>query len=147
MQSFAHFSLFCALNLRVMKKNIAIFASGSGTNAENIIRYFQENDLIRVALVLSNRSDAYVLERAHRLQVPSEVFLKEDWVSGEQILALLHEYHIDFIVLAGFLVRVPERLLHAYPDKIINIHPAYRLPPLRPASSESQGGCEGESLI
>lgn len=124
MQSFAHFSLFCASNLRVMKKNIAIFASGSGTNAENIIRYFQENDLIRVALVLSNRSDAYVLERAHRLQVPSEVFLKEDWVSGEQILALLHEYHIDFIVLAGFLVRVPERLLHAYPDKIINIHPA-----------------------
>ena len=107
-----------------MKKNIAIFASGSGTNAENIIRYFQENDLIRVALVLSNRSDAYVLERAHRLQVPSEVFLKEDWVSGEQILALLHEYHIDFIVLAGFLIRVPERLLHAYPDKIINIHPA-----------------------
>ena len=124
MQSFAHFSLFCASKLRVMKKNIAIFASGSGTNAENIIRYFQENDLIRVALVLSNRSDAYVLERAHRLQVPSEVFLKEDWVSGEQILALLHEYHIDFIVLAGFLVRVPERLLHAYPDKIINIHPA-----------------------
>ena len=108
----------------IMKKNIAIFASGSGSNAENIIRYFQENDLIRVALVLSNRSDAYVLERAHRLQVPSEVFLKEDWVSGEQILALLHEYHIDFIVLAGFLVRVPERLLHAYPDKIINIHPA-----------------------
>ena len=124
MQSFAHFSLFCALNKLIMKKNIAIFASGSGTNAENIIRYFQENDLIRVALVLSNRSDAYVLERAHRLQVPSEVFLKEDWVSGEQILALLHEYHIDFIVLAGFLVRVPERLLHAYPDKIINIHPA-----------------------
>ena len=124
MQSFAHFSLFCASKLRVMKKNIAIFASGSGSNAENIIRYFQENDLIRVALVLSNRSDAYVLERAHRLQVPSEVFLKEDWVSGEQILALLHEYHIDFIVLAGFLVRVPERLLHAYPDKIINIHPA-----------------------
>ena len=124
MQCFAHFSLFCALKRQLMKKNIAIFASGSGTNAENIIRYFQENDLIRVALVLSNRSDAYVLERAHRLQVPSEVFLKEDWVSGEQILALLHEYHIDFIVLAGFLVRVPERLLHAYPDKIINIHPA-----------------------
>lgn len=124
MHSFAHFSLFCAENRLIMKKNIAIFASGSGTNAENIIRYFQENDLIRVALVLSNRSDAYVLERAHRLQVPSEVFLKEDWVSGEQILALLHEYHIDFIVLAGFLVRVPERLLHAYPDKIINIHPA-----------------------
>ena len=94
-----------------MKKNIAIFASGSGTNAENIIRYLQENDFIRVALVLSNRSDAYVLERANRLKVPSKVFLKDDWISGEQILALLREYNIDFIVLAGFLVRV-------------NIHPA-----------------------
>ena len=124
MQSFAHFLLFCASKLRVMKKNIAIFASGSGTNAENIIRYLQENDFIRVALVLSNRSDAYVLERANRLKVPSKVFLKDDWISGEQILALLREYNIDFIVLAGFLVRVPDVLLHAYPDKIINIHPA-----------------------
>ena len=124
MQSFAHFSLFCASKLRVMKKNIAIFASGSGSNAENIIRYLQENDFIRVALVLSNRSDAYVLERANRLKVPSKVFLKDDWISGEQILALLREYNIDFIVLAGFLVRVPDVLLHAYPDKIINIHPA-----------------------
>ena len=124
MQCFAHFSLFCALKSRVMKKNIAIFASGSGTNAENIIRYLQENDFIRVALVLSNRSDAYVLERANRLKVPSKVFLKDDWISGEQILALLREYNIDFIVLAGFLVRVPDVLLHAYPDKIINIHPA-----------------------
>lgn len=124
MHSFAHFSLFCAENWLIMKKNIAIFASGSGTNAENIIRYLQENDFIRVALVLSNRSDAYVLERANRLKVPSKVFLKDDWISGEQILALLREYNIDFIVLAGFLVRVPEVLLHAYPDKIINIHPA-----------------------
>lgn len=107
-----------------MKKNIAIFASGSGTNAENIIRYFQENDSVRVSLVVSNKSDAYVLERAHRLQIPSEVFLKEDWISGEHILNLLREYRIDFIVLAGFLLRVPEVLLHAYPDKIINIHPA-----------------------
>ena len=124
MQCFAHFSLFCAENRLIMKKNIAIFASGSGTNAENIIRYLQENDFIRVALVLSNRSDAYVLERANRLKVPSKVFLKDDWISGEQILALLREYNIDFIVLAGFLVRVPDVLLHAYPDKIINIHPA-----------------------
>lgn len=107
-----------------MKKNIAIFASGSGTNAENIIRYFRGNNLIKVSLVLSNKNDAYVLERAHRLQVPSEVFLKDDWISGERILAFLRQHCIDFIVLAGFLVRVPEVLLHAYPDKIINIHPA-----------------------
>ncbi|WP_302295463.1 phosphoribosylglycinamide formyltransferase [Bacteroides finegoldii] len=124
MQNFAHFSLFCALNLRVMKKNIAIFASGSGSNTENIIRYFRENEAIQVSLVLSNRSDAYVLERAHRLGVPCNVFPKEDWVAGDEILAVLQEYHIDFVVLAGFLVRVPDLLLHAYPNKIINIHPA-----------------------
>lgn len=124
MQCFAHFSLFCALNLRVMKKNIAIFASGSGSNTENIIRYFRENEAIQVSLVLSNRSDAYVLERAHRLGVPCNVFPKEDWVAGDEILAVLQEYHIDFVVLAGFLVRVPDLLLHAYPNKIINIHPA-----------------------
>ena len=124
MQCFAHFSLFCALNLRVMKKNIAIFASGSGSNTENIIRYFRENEAIQVSLVLSNRSDAYVLERAHRLGVPCNVFPKEDWMAGDEILAVLQEYHIDFVVLAGFLVRVPDLLLHAYPNKIINIHPA-----------------------
>ena len=107
-----------------MKKNIAIFASGSGSNAENIIRYFQKNDSALVSLVLSNKSDAYVLERAHRLGVPCNVFTKEDWIAGDEILAVLQEYRIDFIVLAGFLVRVPDLLLHAYPDKIINIHPA-----------------------
>lgn len=105
-------------------KNIAIFASGSGSNAENIIRYFQKNDSIRVSLVLSNKSDAYVLERAHRLKVPCNVFPKGEWVAGDEVLSVLQEYHIDFIVLAGFLVRVPDLLLHAYPDKIINIHPA-----------------------
>lgn len=107
-----------------MKKNIAIFASGSGSNAENIIRYFQKNDSAQVSLVLSNKSDAYVLERAHRLKVPSNVFPKEEWSAGDEILAILQEYRIDFIVLAGFLIRVPDLLLHAYPDKIINIHPA-----------------------
>ena len=106
MQCFAHFSLFCASNLRVMKKNIAIFASGSGSNAENIIRYFQKNDSVQVSLVLSNKSDAYVLERAHRLGVPSNVFPKEDWIAGDEILAILQEYRIDFVVLAGFLEAV-----------------------------------------
>lgn len=107
-----------------MRKNIAIFASGSGTNAENIIRYFQKNNSIRVSLVLSNNSDAYVVERAYRLGVSCSVFIKEDWTAGDEILAVLQEAHIDFIVLAGFLVRVPDLLLHAYPNKIINMHPA-----------------------
>lgn len=124
MQCFAHFSLFCALKSRVMKKNIAIFASGSGSNAENIIRYFQKSGSAQVSLVLSNKSDAYVLERAHRLEVPCSVFPKEDWIAGDEILAVLQEARIDFIVLAGFLFRVPDLLLHAYPYKIINIHPA-----------------------
>lgn len=107
-----------------MRKNIAIFASGSGSNAENIIRYFQENDSVQVSLILSNKSDAYVLERAHRLKVPSYVFPKEDWLAGDEILAVLQEHRIDFVVLAGFLIRVPDLLLYAYPNKIINIHPA-----------------------
>lgn len=124
MHCFAHFSLFCALKSRVMKKNIAIFASGSGSNAENIIRYFQKSGSAQVSLVLSNKSDAYVLERAHRLRVPCNVFPKEDWIAGDEILAVLQEARIDFIVLAGFLFRVPDLLLHAYPYKIINIHPA-----------------------
>lgn len=75
-------------------------------------------------LVLSNRKDAYVLERACRLGVSYRAFLKSDWEAAESILDLLRKYQIDFIVLAGFLLRIPDALLHAYPDKIINIHPA-----------------------
>ena len=107
-----------------MKKNIAIFASGSGSNAENIIRYFQKNDSAQVSLVLSNKSDAYVLERAHRLRVPCNVFTKEDWIAGDEILAVLQEYRIDFIVLAGFLVVIPEQMIAKYRNRIINIHPS-----------------------
>lgn len=124
MQSFAHFSLFCALNLLIMERNIAIFASGSGTNAENIIRYFEKNGSVRVRLVVSNKKDAYVLQRAHRLGIPCGVFPKAEWEVAGDILKMLREYHVDFIVLAGFLLRVPELILHAYPNKIINIHPA-----------------------
>ena len=107
-----------------MKKNIAILASGSGTNAENIIRYFQEKGSACVGLVLTNRQNAFVLERAKRLGVPCRCFAKGDWESGEAILSMLQEYNIDFVVLAGFLARVPDAILHAYPNKMINIHPS-----------------------
>lgn len=107
-----------------MKKNIAIFASGSGTNAENIIRHFQNDDSVRVKLVVSNKQDAYVLQRATNLGVACAVFAKEHWGSGQAILELLKQHSIDFIVLAGFLLRVPDVLLHVYSHKIINIHPA-----------------------
>lgn len=115
---------FVHLKRRIMKKNIAILASGSGTNAENIIRYFQEKENARVALVLTNRQQARVLERARALQVPAACFGKADWEQGEEILALLRRHEIGFVVLAGFLARVPELILHAYPQRMVNIHPS-----------------------
>lgn len=107
-----------------MRKRIAVLASGSGTNAENIIRYFQEKESAYVALILTNRQNAFVLERARELNVPCAYFAKGDWESGERIVSLLQEHDIDFVVLAGFLVRIPEKILHAYPNKMINIHPS-----------------------
>lgn len=124
MHLFAHFSRFCAVIGGIMGKNIAVLASGSGTNAENIIRYFREKGSARVALVLTNRQNAFVLERAKGLGVPCAWFAKSDWESGEPVLSMLREYDIDFVVLAGFLARVPDNILHAYPDKMINIHPS-----------------------
>jgi phosphoribosylglycinamide formyltransferase len=124
MQCFAHFSRFCALKGRNMRKNIAVLASGSGTNAENIIRYFREKSSACVALVLTNRQNAFVLERSCGLEVPCFYFPKSDWENGEAILSVLREHDIDFVVLAGFLARVPDLILHAYPNKMINIHPS-----------------------
>jgi phosphoribosylglycinamide formyltransferase-1 len=105
-------------------KNIAIFASGSGTNARNIAEYFRSAVNIRVSLILSNKPDAYVLERARQLNIPSVVFTRKDFYESDDILGLLRKNEIDFIVLAGFLWLVPENLLKAYPRRIINIHPA-----------------------
>lgn len=107
-----------------MIKNIAILASGSGTNAENIIRYFKDSKSVKIQLVISNKSNAYVLERAKKLEVPTEVFPKEEWLTGEDILTTLQKYEIDLIVLAGFLSHIPDAILHTYPHKIINIHPS-----------------------
>lgn len=107
-----------------MTKNIAIFASGSGSNAENIIRYFQSDNSVQIPLIIANKQNAYVLERAKQLGVDSFVFPKADWDTGEKILEKLREYQIDFIILAGFLLKVPAALLQVYSDKIINIHPA-----------------------
>ncbi|GHT27057.1 phosphoribosylglycinamide formyltransferase [Bacteroidia bacterium] len=104
-------------------KKVAIFASGSGSNAENIIRYFSDNEHIVFPFIISNKKDAFVHERAKALHIPSYTFPKEEFENGEA-LRLLLENGIDFIVLAGFLLKVPENILKAYPNKIINIHPA-----------------------
>lgn len=104
--------------------NIAIFVSGSGTNCENIIRYFSGSESISTALVVSNRADAYALERAKRLGVPAAIVPKAQLNDPDIILPLLQEFRIDFIVLAGFLPMVPDFLIDAYPRRIVNIHPA-----------------------
>ena len=104
--------------------NIAIFVSGSGTNCENIIRHFQGSESISIKLVVSNRSDAFALERAKRLGVPSAIVPKAKLNDPDVILPLLKEYGIDFIVLAGFLPLIPDFLIDAYPRRIVNLHPA-----------------------
>jgi phosphoribosylglycinamide formyltransferase-1 len=102
--------------------NMAIFASGSGSNCENIIRYFRNSPLVNVSLVVSNKPDAPVLERAKQLGVPSIVVTKTELNDASVMLKLLK--NADFIVLAGFLPLIPEYLIEAFPHRIVNIHPA-----------------------
>lgn len=105
-------------------KKIAIFASGSGSNAENIARYFENNKYIKVDLILSNRKNAFVLKRAEKLNIPSYSFTKDELYNTNNIKDLLLNREIDLIVLAGFLLLIPSHLIEAFPNRIINIHPA-----------------------
>lgn len=105
-------------------KHIAIFASGSGTNAENIIKYFSNRNTAKVILVLSNRPDAYVLKRVAELDVRTVVFDRDDFYTTGRVSQLLKDSQIDLIVLAGFLWLVPGDILKNYNKRIINIHPA-----------------------
>ena len=108
-----------------MKKiNIAIFVSGSGTNCENLIRYFTDSPRVNCALVVSNKADAFALERAKRLNVPTAVTPKAQLNDMLFMRELLQDYRIDFIVLAGFLPLVPDYLIEAFPRRIVNLHPA-----------------------
>ena len=104
--------------------NIAIFASGSGTNAEQIIRYFAHSETARVTLLLSNREDAYALTRARTLGVETIVFDRSTFRESDRIPHLLAEHKIDFLVLAGFLWLLPTALVQAYSGRILNIHPS-----------------------
>ena len=105
-------------------RNIAIFASGSGTNAENIINYFSNKNRAKVTLVLSNKREAFVLRRAAALETRSVFFDRKELYVTEKVLRYLLLYKIDFVVLAGFLWLVPENILNRYQGRIINIHPA-----------------------
>jgi len=104
--------------------NIAIFASGGGTNAENIIRYFQDSELVHTALVVSNKADAPVLQKAQQLGVRTQVVTKAQLNDEAVMMPLLREYAVDFVVLAGFLPLIPDFLVEAYPRRIVNIHPS-----------------------
>ena len=104
-------------------KKIVIFASGSGSNAENIVTYFSKDKNISFPCILSNKEEAFVKVRAEKLGVPFKYFTKEEWKNGD-ILRFLQEIEPDLIVLAGFLLRVPEEIISAFPEKIINIHPS-----------------------
>jgi len=107
-----------------MLLRIALFASGSGSNAENIVHYFSHNPGFSFPLIISNKPDAFIHSRAKQLNIPSFTFSREDFTDGEKILSLLELYNIDCIVLAGFLLKIPQSLILAFPQKIINIHPA-----------------------
>lgn len=109
-----------------MKKPIqlAVFISGSGSNAEEIFSYFQIHPSIKVALVLSNNPDAYGLERAKKFSIPSKVFSRNQFSESEEVLRWLIAAGVTHLVLAGFLWLVPDYLIRAFPHRIINIHPA-----------------------
>lgn len=106
------------------KVNIAVFVSGNGTNCENLIRYFEGSELATVVLVVSNKADAFALERARRLGVPTAVAVKADLNNQQFMMTLLQQFSVDFIVLAGFLPLVPSFLVEAFPRRIVNIHPS-----------------------
>ena len=103
---------------------IALFASGSGTNVENIANYFNGKTTAKPVCVLCNKPDAFVLERAKRLNLDSMTFNRAEFNDGKKIMEYLGKHDIDFIVLAGFLWLVPEYLINKYPGRIVNIHPA-----------------------
>ena len=105
-------------------KRIVIFASGSGSNAQRIAEYFSATDVARVVALFSNRKDAYVLQRACNMNIPAVVFDRADFYESDKIVNQLRELNPDLIVLAGFLWKIPEKIIDAFPDGIVNIHPA-----------------------
>ncbi|EZH75086.1 phosphoribosylglycinamide formyltransferase [Aquimarina atlantica] len=105
-------------------KRIIIFASGSGTNAENIIKYFHERKIAEVTHVFSNNLRAKVLKRAHALKVKALHFDKESFYDTNEVLNILKDAKPDIIVLAGFLWIFPKKIIESFPDKVINVHPA-----------------------
>lgn len=106
------------------KINIAIFGSGNGSNAQHISEYFANNNKVNISTFIANKKDAYIIERAQKLGIPCRIFNRNDFYYTNNVVDYLKEMEIDIIVLAGFLWLIPENILQAYPQRIINIHPA-----------------------
>lgn len=104
--------------------NLALFASGSGSNAENIATYFKNNPGINVKIIFTNNAKAGVVKRAQNMGVDCIVFNKDDFYKTNQVVSLLEQYQVDWIILAGFLWLVPKSMIAKFPNRIINIHPA-----------------------
>ena len=117
------YSFFCRIEIILDMKKIVIFASGSGTNAENIIRYFKSTNTGTVVSVFTNNPNAKVIERVKNYEIPTEIFSKEELYSSK-VLQKLIDIAPDLIVLAGFLLKLPKSIVESYPNTIINIHPA-----------------------
>lgn len=107
-----------------VKKRIAIFASGSGSNAQKIMEHFKRSTDAEVALVLTNNPESYVLQRADSFEIPSHVFDRHEFYQTDDVLDLLKNLDVDLIVLAGFLWLIPQNLIKEYAGRMINIHPA-----------------------
>ncbi|RIJ36645.1 phosphoribosylglycinamide formyltransferase [Pontibacter oryzae] len=106
------------------KKNIVIFASGSGSNAQRLLEHFEHHPEIRVAALFSNNPKAYALQRAETYHVPAFLFSRDEFYNSDKIVEQVQQFKPDLVVLAGFLWLVPQNFLQALPDSIINIHPA-----------------------
>ena len=104
--------------------NIAVFASGDGSNFENLATYFSHSQSGRVVLLVCNKPDAYVLERARKLGIDSVVVTKQQLQQPENVMPLLRRYDIGFVVLAGFLPLIPNYMIDAFPQRMVNIHPS-----------------------
>ncbi|MFN6946118.1 MAG: phosphoribosylglycinamide formyltransferase [Cytophagaceae bacterium] len=104
--------------------NIAVFCSGSGSNAQKIFEYFEHRADVKVVVVMSNNKNAFALERAAKFNIPTRVFNREEYLRSDIIVNELKSYKIDWVVLAGFLWLIPDQLIKAFPGKIVNIHPA-----------------------
>ncbi|WP_149273487.1 phosphoribosylglycinamide formyltransferase [Pareuzebyella sediminis] len=105
-------------------KKIVLLASGSGSNVENIARYFQDKEQVKITAVLSNRRDAKVLDRCNRLGINGLYFNRNSFYKSDVVQDILMALKPDLIILAGFLWKMPEKMIRSFPDKIINIHPA-----------------------